>query len=114
MGPESVFVVGGPKLLEGQSPILAPAGEKPPMMVVTVQGAPPEREIYLMPFMLAQKYARPWAIMTAYVEGLSPRRSAGSDDNQLQPRQWSLCIGERAPPTGYPPKGVEIRRIDHE
>jgi beta-glucosidase len=25
------------------------------------------REIYLMPFMLAQKYAQPWAIMTAYV-----------------------------------------------
>ncbi|KAF8500930.1 beta-glucosidase [Russula emetica] len=24
------------------------------------------REIYLMPFMLAQKYARPWSIMTAY------------------------------------------------
>ncbi|KAI9513213.1 beta-glucosidase [Russula earlei] len=24
------------------------------------------REIYLMPFMLAQKYAQPWAIMTAY------------------------------------------------
>lgn len=25
------------------------------------------REIYMMPFMLAQKYARPWAIMTAWV-----------------------------------------------
>ena len=24
------------------------------------------REIYLMPFMLAQKYAQPWAYMTAY------------------------------------------------
>ena len=23
------------------------------------------REIYLMPFMLAQKYAKPWAVMTA-------------------------------------------------
>ena len=34
------------------------------------------REIYLMPFMLAQKYAQPWAVMTAYVEDLSPRRSA--------------------------------------
>jgi hypothetical protein len=29
------------------------------------------REIYLMPFMLAQKYAQPWSIMTAYVEHLS-------------------------------------------
>jgi len=72
------------------------------------------REIYLMPFMLAQKYAQPWAIMTAYVEDLSPKRSAGPDDNQLQPRQWCLCLRERAPPTGYPPKGVEIRWIDHE
>jgi beta-glucosidase-like glycosyl hydrolase len=26
------------------------------------------REIYLMPFMLAQKYAQPWSIMTAYAE----------------------------------------------
>ena len=25
------------------------------------------REIYLMPFMLAEKYAKPWAFMTAYV-----------------------------------------------
>ena len=25
------------------------------------------REIYMMPFMLAQKYAQPWAIMTASV-----------------------------------------------
>lgn len=25
------------------------------------------REIYLMPFMLAEKYARPWSYMTAYV-----------------------------------------------
>ena len=25
------------------------------------------REIYLMPFMLAQKYAKPWAYMTACV-----------------------------------------------
>ena len=41
------------------------------------------REIYLMPFMLEQKYAQPWAIMTAYVEDLSPKRSAGPDDNQL-------------------------------
>ena len=72
------------------------------------------REIYLMPFMLAQKYAQPWAIMTAYVEDFSPRRSAGPDNNQLQPRQWSLCLREHAPPTGYPLKGVEIRRIDHE
>jgi beta-glucosidase len=24
------------------------------------------REIYLMPFMLAQKHAKPWSIMTAY------------------------------------------------
>lgn len=24
------------------------------------------REIYLMPFMLAQKYAKPWAFMTSY------------------------------------------------
>jgi len=72
------------------------------------------REIYLMPFMLAQRYAQPWAVMTAYVEDLSPRRSAGPDDNQLQPRQWSLCLRERAPPTGYPPKGVELQRIDHE
>lgn len=72
------------------------------------------REIYLMPFMLAQKYAQPWAIMTAYVGDLTSRRSVGPDDNQLQPRQWSLCLGERAPPTGYPPKGVELRRIDHE
>lgn len=24
------------------------------------------REIYLLPFMLAQKYAKPWAIMTSY------------------------------------------------
>ena len=31
------------------------------------------REIYLMPFMLAQKYAQPWAVMTAYVEDLSLR-----------------------------------------
>ena len=36
-----VFHCGGPKLLEGQRPILAPAEEKPPMVVVTVQGAPP-------------------------------------------------------------------------
>jgi beta-glucosidase len=27
------------------------------------------REIYLMPFMLAQKHAKPWSIMTAYVLG---------------------------------------------
>jgi len=26
------------------------------------------REVYLMPFMLAQKYAQPWAYMTAYVK----------------------------------------------
>lgn len=25
------------------------------------------REIYLLPFMLAQKYAKPWCYMTAYV-----------------------------------------------
>jgi beta-glucosidase len=25
------------------------------------------REIYLMPFMLAQKYSKPWSVMTAYV-----------------------------------------------
>ena len=25
------------------------------------------REIYLMPFMLAEKYAKPWSYMTAYV-----------------------------------------------
>lgn len=25
------------------------------------------REIYLMPFMLAQKYAKPWCFMTSYV-----------------------------------------------
>ncbi len=24
------------------------------------------REVYLMPFMLAQKYAKPWSFMTAY------------------------------------------------
>ena len=24
------------------------------------------REIYLMPFMLAEKYAKPWSFMTAY------------------------------------------------
>ena len=40
MGLGYVFIVGGPKLLEGQRPILAPAEEKPPMVVVTVQGAP--------------------------------------------------------------------------
>ena len=28
------------------------------------------REIYLMPFMLAQKYAQPWSIMTAYAENI--------------------------------------------
>jgi hypothetical protein len=27
------------------------------------------REIYLMPFMLAQKYAQPWVIVTSCVEG---------------------------------------------
>ena len=35
-----VFSVGGPKLLEGQRSILAPAEGKPPMVVVAVQGAP--------------------------------------------------------------------------
>ena len=40
MGQGEVFIVGGPKLLEGQRPILAPAEEKPPMVVVAVQGAP--------------------------------------------------------------------------
>ena len=34
-----VFSVGGPKLLEGQRPILAPAEGKLPMVVVAVQGA---------------------------------------------------------------------------
>lgn len=29
------------------------------------------RETYMMPFMLAQKYSQPWAIMTAYVPCLS-------------------------------------------
>jgi hypothetical protein len=48
------------------------------------------REIYLMPFMLAQKYAQPWSIMTAYVEHLS--RDVGRDNNQLQPCQWSSCL----------------------
>ena len=38
------------------------------------------REIYLMPFMLAQKYAQPWAIMTAYVEDIS------LDDQQVLTR----------------------------
>ncbi|KAJ9114084.1 hypothetical protein QFC22_005904 [Naganishia vaughanmartiniae] len=34
---------------------------------VSVQVEPrPLREIYLMPFMLAQKYAKPWAFMTSY------------------------------------------------
>ena len=34
------------------------------------------REIHLMPFMLAQKYAQPWAIMTVYVDILSRETSA--------------------------------------
>ena len=33
------------------------------------------REIYLMPFMLAQKYAQPWAFMTAYVSSFVPIRT---------------------------------------
>ncbi|KAH9994133.1 beta-glucosidase [Russula compacta] len=33
------------------------------------------REIYLMPFMLAQKYAQPWAIMTAYNRVNGPHAS---------------------------------------
>ena len=40
VGQGDVFIVGGPKLLKGQRPILAPAEEKPPMVVVAVQGAP--------------------------------------------------------------------------
>lgn len=48
------------------------------------------REIYLMPFMLAQKYARPWSIMTAYVEHLS--QDIDHDNNQLQPCRWSSCF----------------------
>ena len=28
------------------------------------------REVYCMPFMLAQKYAKPWSFMTAYVRAI--------------------------------------------
>jgi hypothetical protein len=39
------------------------------------------REIYLMPFMLAQKYAKPWSIMTAYAEKIFSR-DVGHDQQQ--------------------------------
>ena len=44
------------------------------------------REIYLMPFMLAQKYAQPWSVMTAYAEMLFfHETSAMTNSNQIQP-----------------------------
>ena len=39
------------------------------------------REIYLMPFMLAQKYAKPWSIMTAYAEKIF-HETLGHDQQQ--------------------------------
>lgn len=46
------------------------------------------REIYLMPFMLAQKYAQPWSIMTAYAEMIFHKMLVMTNSNQIQPCQW--------------------------
>ncbi len=45
------------------------------------------REIYLMPFMIAQKCAQPWSIMTAYVEKIlhETMTLVMTTTNQLQP-----------------------------
>ncbi|KAH9994097.1 glycoside hydrolase family 3 protein [Russula compacta] len=49
------------------------------------------REIYLMPFMLAQKYAQPWAIMTAYnrVNGLHASENTHLLQDILR-REWQF------------------------
>lgn len=47
------------------------------------------REIYLMPFMLAQKYAQPWCYMTAYVFNSAP--ALRSSDASLHVI-WALRI----------------------
>jgi beta-glucosidase len=41
------------------------------------------REIYLMPFMLAQKYAKPWCFMTSYV-----RISTSGDSPGIQEKHF--------------------------
>ena len=46
------------------------------------------REIYLMPFMLAQKYAKPWSFMTAYAEKIFHETLVMTKSNQIQPCQW--------------------------
>lgn len=46
------------------------------------------REIYLMPFMLALKNAKPCSVMTAYAEKIFQETLVMTNSNQIQPRQW--------------------------
>lgn len=64
------------------------------------------REIYMMPFMLAQKYAQPWAIMTACVLPLThvpTTRSPFILLQQLQPPQRHPRSREPEHATRYRP-----------
>jgi beta-glucosidase-like glycosyl hydrolase len=50
------------------------------------------REIYLMPFMLAQKYAKPWSIMTAYAESIFHETVTLGHDRQQSDTTVSMVI----------------------
>jgi hypothetical protein len=51
------------------------------------------REIYLMPFMLAQKYAKPWSYMTASVLSLIHQPLVSDQLSlKLQPCKWNSCF----------------------
>ena len=58
------------------------------------------REIYLMPFMLTEKHAKPWCYMTAYAARI-PSFPCTTDASlqQLQPREWHTRLGK---PEDYP------------
>ncbi len=65
------------------------------------------REIYLMPFMLAQKHPQPWSFMTAYgFQHSYPRMRSQTFLLQIQPRQWYACIREYPPPARYIAQGM--------
>lgn len=74
------------------------------------------REIYMMPFMLAQKYAKPWAIMTACVPPVTRLYDGAllTLVRQLQPPQRPPCGREPENAARHRPKGVGIRRDVHE
>jgi len=51
------------------------------------------REIYLLPFMLAQKHAKPWCYMTAYASNLYPLHAF---TNCLFPASYNRVNGTHA------------------